>query len=166
VSFTPDGQMIALADRGILKLWSLDGILVKTLFAFKRDGVVSKIAFSPDSKQIVTTGNSDYSAQLWTLDGRLVATLSGHRMAIAGLTFSPDGKTIASASYDGTVKLWNSADGTLINTISDHSAGAGDVKFSPDGQMVASSGVHSKVKIWKLDGTLVKNIHRTSGSCN
>ena len=97
-SFSPDSKIIATSggfDKMMIKLWNLDGNLIKTLT--HQDQIsdhsyrVTSISFSPDGKMIAT-GSKDLN--LWDLDGRLIATISGYDNEIADIRFSPNGKTI------------------------------------------------------------------------
>lgn len=63
------------------------------------------IAFSRDGT--IASASADQTVKVWTRDGKLLKTLSGHEDMVVGVAFSPDGKTIASASSDRTVILWN-----------------------------------------------------------
>ncbi|CAD5944281.1 putative WD repeat-containing protein all2124 [Planktothrix rubescens] len=95
VSFSPDTKIIATNDGFIIKLWNLKGNLIKTLIHQDRISdhsySVTSISFSPDGK-MVATGSKDLN--LWGLDGRLIATISGYDNEIADIRFSPNGKTI------------------------------------------------------------------------
>ncbi|MEG4807038.1 WD40 repeat domain-containing protein [Microcoleus sp. F8-D3] len=95
VSFSPDTKIIATNDGFIIKLWNLKGNLIKTLIHQDRISDhsfrVTSISFSPDGK-MVATGSKDLN--LWGLDGRLIATISGYDNEIADIRFSPNGKTI------------------------------------------------------------------------
>ena len=58
--------------------------------------------------------------KLWSIDGRLLKTLTGHKGMIDNVIFSPDGQIIASLG-GSELKLW-SRDGILLKTMN-HSAG-------------------------------------------
>jgi WD40 repeat protein len=111
------------------------------------------VNFSPDGQTIVSA-DADHKVKLWTLDGKLLKTFTGHQETVYKAIFSPDGQTIASASFDKTVKLWT-LDGQLIETL-DHGNAVHDIEFSPDGELLASASADSMVRIWKKDGTFVK----------
>ncbi|MBW4491581.1 MAG: PD40 domain-containing protein [Oscillatoria princeps RMCB-10] len=179
VSFSPDGQKIVTSGGGGIKLWSRDGTLLKT-FDFDSSSIttvyttVYKVSFSPDGKMVAAgvvtsslneadpwnTANSIHAVQLWSIDGKLLKTIKGHRNYVVSVRFSPDGKIIASASADKTVKLW-SLDGRLLRTLQ-HSNGVKDVSFSPDGQTIATAGVDKTVKLWSLDGRAIKTLQEHS----
>ena len=88
--------------------------------------------------------------KLWTRQGDVLQTLSGHDSAVYGVSFSPDGQTLASASSDGTVKLWT-RQGDVLQTLSGHDRAVIGVSFSPDGQTLASASWDGTVKLWNFD---------------
>ena len=55
---------------------------------------VSSVAFSPDSKQVVS-GSGDETVRLWdTATGALLQTLKGHTGSVTSIVFSPNGKLL------------------------------------------------------------------------
>jgi WD40 repeat protein len=154
INYSPDGNMLAsVSQDGYLKIWQLDGTLMKTV---NTEDQLDAVVFSPDSKTIAT-GGKNKTVKIWSLDGRLLKTLSGHQGEIFGLAYSPNGKILASASQDGTIKLWQ-PNGNLLRTLPGHERGTLKVAFAPDGQTLASGGIDRQVKLWRLDGTLVTTI--------
>jgi WD40 repeat protein len=98
-------------------------------------GVIS-IAFSPDSKRVVTT-SIDRSARVWNLERMsLVAKLEGHTGAVRSATFSPDGQRIATTSEDGTARVWEATTGHLLAVL----AGYSDVKSPIEGVLFDRDG--------------------------
>jgi len=66
-------------------------------------GSVSSVAFSLNSKQIIS-GSWDKTVQLWdTATGALVQTLKGHSDWVRSVAFSPDSKQVISSSFNLTV---------------------------------------------------------------
>jgi WD40 repeat protein len=93
----------ASADKTV-KLWSLDGNIIKTLRG--HIATVLDVTFSPDG-QTIATASSDRTIKLWRRDGTLITTLSGHQADVNSVSFSPDGKLLVSAGADGVVLLWD-----------------------------------------------------------
>jgi WD40 repeat protein len=66
----------------------------------------SGASFSRDGKLMVTAAYGS-SVRVWDLNnGKLIATLGGHRQIVRMSRFSPTEDLIASGSYDGSIKLW------------------------------------------------------------
>jgi WD40 repeat protein len=66
---------------------------------------VSSVAFSYDSKTLVSA-SGDGTVKLWNVvTGAYIATLKGYSNLVYSVVFSYDSKTLTSASSDSTVKL-------------------------------------------------------------
>ncbi len=155
VSFSPDSKTIASASAdSTVKLWSVDGKLIKTLKGHSRE--VISVRFSPDGKTIASASD-DSTIKLWSFHGKGIKTLKGHSSRVNSVSFSPDGKTIASASADSTVKLW-SVDGKLIKTLKGHGYSVYSISFSPNGKIIASASRDNTIKLWTVDGKLIKTL--------
>ena len=65
-----------------------------------------QLAFSPDSKTLVSA-NQDSTLKVWdTLTNKEIVTVTDHRDFVYDVAFSPDGKKLVSLSRD-SLKMWN-----------------------------------------------------------
>jgi WD40 repeat protein/predicted Ser/Thr protein kinase len=109
---------------------------------------VCYVAFSPDSKRLVTA-SLDHTARVWDIpSGTELAVLSGHTAALLCAVFSPDGTRILTASEDKTAKLWDAATGQEQTTLLGHIDSLNSAVFSPDGRRVATASDDRTAKIW------------------
>ncbi|MEL7521710.1 MAG: hypothetical protein AAGJ80_08855, partial [Cyanobacteria bacterium J06553_1] len=68
---------------------------------------IAQIAFTADSKLLITA-LTDGTLNVWeTSTGTLKRTLSGHESALNALSVSPDGEFVASAGRDRKIILWH-----------------------------------------------------------
>jgi WD40 repeat protein len=66
------------------------------------------LAFSPDSRTLVTGGSDDPLARRWDLTiGKELRPLAGHRSWIGAIEFSANGRVLATGSQDTTTILWD-----------------------------------------------------------
>jgi WD40 repeat protein len=107
VAYSPDGKTLAAgysqpAD-GFLQLW--DAVSGADRGTFK-EGPVTCLAFSPDSRLLATVGDDACLRLRNAADGRLLATFRWHQADIDTVAFSPDGRWLATGGKEERVKLW------------------------------------------------------------
>jgi WD40 repeat protein len=138
---------------------------------------VRTLAFSPDSKRLVTgsglnPADSDLRLALWSLDSNDPLAVSDQQPGIIwDVAYSPDGKIIASAEGDSSVHLWRGSDLSPLGQLA-MSGDVNSVAFSPDGSLLAagvaedSGGViylwdvakSEVVRLWKADAISVPSV--------
>lgn len=112
---------------------------------------ILSIAFSPDGKALVASGNEPIVWVWDTKTGKLKLTLKGHKRAVRSVAFSPNGRTIASASYDKTIRLWDSGTGKQKRELKALKQEMNTVSFSPDGKIVVGASYYNVVGAWDVD---------------
>jgi len=145
VTWSSNGRRIASGGKTI-QVW--DSITGERLMILRgHTDKVRDVAFSPDSKRIVS-GSVDKTVKIWDAStGEELMTLAGHTGEVYSVAFSRNSKKIVSGS--GTIKIWNAKTGENLLTI----YGGKDntflsVMFSPDGQQIVSGGLDSSVILW------------------
>jgi eukaryotic-like serine/threonine-protein kinase len=112
---------------------------------------ISSVAFSADSKRIVS-GSQDGTVKIWDAEkGKDMLTLKGHSGAVTSAAITRDGQRIVSCSADGTVKVWDALTGRQGLTLTGHTGVVQSVAISSDGQRIFSGSSDQTVKVW--DGT-------------
>jgi WD40 repeat protein len=150
--FSPDGHWLLLAqiqttsgaDPSVVELKSHK--FVDSLRG--HEGTVLSLAFSRDTKKVVTACEDGKLRVFSVGDWKLLATLAGHQGAVHRAEFSPNGEWIASAGEDQTVRVWSAQDGTLLQTLRESQEPLLDVAFSPDSRFIAASS-EGQVLIWQ-----------------
>ncbi|KAJ0423727.1 hypothetical protein BJY00DRAFT_43638 [Aspergillus carlsbadensis] len=156
--FSPDGR--AVDASYYVREVSSNSLAISDLIpkdGLRRDDrFPTSILFSPNGELIVT-GCSDGTIQLWDCHGNLQHSLKGHNDSVNSVAISPDGNTIASGSADWTIKLWDTITGTMRVTTMGHPGEVKSVIFSPNGRFIASFSDYAlggTAKVWDKTGTL------------
>src|SRR5262249_9071887 len=120
-------------------LFDLKGLGPKVGVDDGKDPFVS-VAFSADSKRLVTAGG-DSTARVWdAATGALQLELNKYPTEIKCAAFSPDGTQIATGSVGGVVIVWDARTGKGLR---EWEAEGARVAFSPDGtRILTGSGSH------------------------
>jgi WD40 repeat protein len=116
-----------------------------------QDGGIFNLSLSPDGIRI-SSGRSDGTIQLWTLDGKEAASFEGDDAAVLWTVLSPDGKLAVSGRTGGTVRLWTLDGKQITEPFKWYEGAVRTVTFSPDGTRVAIGGEDDTIGLRKLDG--------------
>lgn len=159
VRLSPDANIMVIGHGDRVEFWDLRGGVPKELEALKKQGpnVAAIIAFSPDSKALVTE-NEDHEVRLWDLSTNIPrerALLEKARWHLFG-AFSPDGKRLILVDYDGTAELWDTTTDkpgqakTLSVDLGKDANAYPAVTLSPDGNMLAIDKGNGTIKLLSL----------------
>jgi WD40 repeat protein len=106
--------------------------------------------FSPVTMQLVTVDGLE--ARVWDVkNGRLLATLEGHRDVVNEVAFSPDGKKIVTVSDDETARVWDAMSGRARFTLTGNWGRVLRGMFSPDGTRMVMSSVDQTARVWDME---------------
>jgi WD40 repeat protein len=146
VAFSPDGATIASGGHGVaIQLWSAADTARQHALQDQIYGVCS-LAFSPDSRSIVSCDGSGL-ARIWDVTTGIEKRRL--RENVAAVTYSPDGKSIAMVLRTGTIQIWDANTNVAAHPIpEDHQAQIKSATFSPDGSLIASRSNDLKVRVW------------------
>ena len=155
VAFSPNGKLILTASKdGEARLWDAattrpTGIVLRHPYSIRdnesslgpddatreQTSLIKAIAFSPDSRMVLT-GSVDATARLWDVaSGKLIGEPFVHESDVNAVAFSPEGEAILTATKWKT-HLW---DAPLVGQSSlrfQHQHWVGAVAFSPDGKTI------------------------------
>jgi WD40 repeat protein len=144
IAFSADGQTLADVENGgvALRRVAQPSQIITTL---KSDGI-ERMIWSSDGR--MATAGQDI--KLWSKDGKLIRTLTGHLGKVRAIAFSADGQTLVSGGEDGSVRVWN-ADGTVVQTMATAGDRITEVALSPNGQRVAAIAGET-LNLWSANG--------------
>jgi len=110
-TFSPDGRLLAAAVGMRCYVWEVGSWRPLGVLEQPVSGVVS-VAFSPDSKRLVTGsqvgGDLQRAVEIWDyVAQRGLLSLRSRGQFTGWIEFSPDGNTLLAQSWDGVVELWH-----------------------------------------------------------
>ncbi len=161
IALAPDGRTLITADDNIdppgLAIWNMDGGFERALLGLS--GPMTNVATSPDGNSIVTL-SADRLVRIWSLTGRLVASLPGHKEYSTGLAYAPNGMYFASGGDE--VILWNRL-GEKLNEYTGFRNSAGVLAFSPDSRYLFCGDGGGSLHIYDLQQKSVRHLKVSDG---
>jgi WD40 repeat protein len=119
------------------------------------DGNIQRIPFTRGGEEFITA-SLDGMVKIWTVEGKLMRTLTKHEKGAVGLSVSADGEMFATSALNGSIRVWN-ADGKPIAAVDCGSKETYAVAFSPDGKRVACAA-GKRVDIYYLSGERIASL--------
>lgn len=156
VRFNDNGQYLAAGgaiEATVYNIW--DGTKTRT---FNTSGFTRGMAFTKDSKRLLTGGNADVM-ELWSMEsGALIRTYAGHTGHIGKVVFSNDESRIYSASYqDNTIKQWQTETGQMSEFYAGTAGFSGLICLRDD--KIASCEYTGKVLVFENTGQLIQVVN-------
>ena len=156
VSFSPDGNTIAIGDHQAAQLYDANTGTHKSTFNDEQNSPIVSIAFSPDKNTLAAAGFYDGyedTIMLWDMQAQKhITTIIGHTPPVKCLTFSPDGNTIATGNSEGVAYLWDTHTKKQIGTLKGHEHDPITfIEYAPDSNtIVTASRWDGTVQIWDV----------------
>jgi WD40 repeat protein len=155
LAFSSNGHwLVDGSSRGELQIWQIAGddlTAVPALVA--HSGAVIRLAFSPDSTYLASSGD-DAQIKLWkTADFSLLETLLGHSRRVSNLVFSPDGSFLASSGADATIRIWAMDSYIEVLAIEDHWPAGGlafEEQIAINIFLLLSGNSDGTIKVWRV----------------
>ena len=157
--YSPDGTKFASGGRtSFARLYDVDqdGSFHRVC-SVRHDAEVRSIAFSPDSRQVLSVGDregvADNVVKLWdSTDCRSIRDFPVGPDEVYAVAYSPSGKDIAWAHRSGQIELAK-LDGEWrpLSLPNLHRDTVFKLEFSPDGKLLASAGRDRRVIIWDVE---------------
>ncbi|MFZ5833388.1 MAG: c-type cytochrome domain-containing protein [Planctomycetota bacterium] len=145
VAFSPDGNLLASADRAAgLQIWEAEtGTEFLNLEGHK--GPVTAVAWRPDSK-LVLSSSEDGTVKLWDMaEGRAIRSINAHPTGVTCLSVAHDGR-VATGGRDKIVKIWDAA-GKQLRALPPMQDVVLEVALNYDGSRVIAGDYSGEVRV-------------------
>ena len=146
IAFSSDGSRAITGQgfRGTATMWDVATGKEIELYTWTDYGAVLGVAFGPDDKTILGSGNADiYEWDVGSKD--IIQRYTGLTMYPYTIALSQDGKYVLSGTMNGEVIVWDFVTGEKLNQINTHLS-IYNVGFVPDSK-VALAGTDQGVLI-------------------
>jgi hypothetical protein len=146
VAFSPNGQMLATADRnGGISIWDPDN--AQELFTLAgHKAAVTALSWRADSK-LLASGSEDGTAKLWEMqEGKQAKSWTAHDKGALWLSYCRDGRLVT-CGRDNNITLWD-ANGSQSRKLKFGDELPLRAAFTQDGKRVFATDFAGHVAAW------------------
>jgi WD40 repeat protein len=151
VAFSPNGQMLASADRnGGLSIWDPDS--AQELFNLTgHKSAITALSWRGDSK-LLASSSEDGTVKLWEMkEGKQAKNWNAHSGGARSVNYAHDGRLV-SCGRDNAITIWNGS-GSKERSMEGSCDLPLNVNFSHDGKRIFASDFSGHVVVWNaVDG--------------
>jgi WD40 repeat protein/serine/threonine protein kinase len=153
LSWSADGRLLASGAGHSVKVWELEKP-ARPRYELTHDAPVTCVAFSNDSRTLVSSSLSPI-VKLWDVAaGKLLFDLAGHTSEINFVQFSSDDRQLATAGRSGVMRIWDVKARTQTRYVQAHAGPTVCLAMSPFDRSLVTTGIEGKegdegaVKFW------------------
>ncbi|MFO0807108.1 MAG: WD40 repeat domain-containing protein [Gemmataceae bacterium] len=147
VAFHPQHTLVATGhDDGSIRIWDLPTKTEKLVLTGHKQPI-SAMRYTSDG-ELLAAAAEDRTITVWTSDGTLVRSLSGHTDRIPAVAWKPGTRTLVSAGWDTSARLWDIDNGEPMMLLNSHADQVVTLAFSPDGSLLACADSAANIHIW------------------
>ncbi len=149
-AISPDGNYLSLYNKDLKEVSILDRNSRKFVHSIvNHPGGVERVAFTKDSKYLIT-GGMEGRLYMWSVTtGKKVDTLSHHSDAILAISSNDTGRWVATAGYDKVIKVFNRSFRKNHYKLISHQFAVTTVTFL-SGQRLLSTDKVGTVLLWDI----------------
>ena len=152
ITFSPDGNTLAIAVHGGVILWDVQEERERTILS--TGAGTRRMAFTPDGDRLAVIGKD---VSIWNVSSlrRLQTVKETHTGHPRCMAFSPDGCLLVigiggPVDRPGRVVVYEAVSARELTSFPCHSANLTDLAFSPDGKLLATGSLDRTVKLWDV----------------
>ncbi len=157
LGFSPDTTILASGGMdATLKLWEMPAVVTGEARRLMRrqPADVTVLAVDPQGRY-VATGHTNRCLRIHELtNGRLLATIHGHRNPPSTMAISPAGDLLACGERDGSIRLFQLESRSQLLRLEGHSKTVSSLAFLPDGRRLVSVALDNGLVLWDISSGL------------
>ncbi|MCK5538247.1 MAG: PD40 domain-containing protein, partial [Bacteroidales bacterium] len=154
IIFSPDNKSIAIYSDEKIEVLNLKNNKLITVFEGHKGAVSGNLAFSPNSKYIVSSDWSN-TILLWSAENgkliRIIFKKEGYSNFVGSVSISPDGKYIVAGSHYKVMYIWKIENGRRVRKLKGHTWLINCAVYSPDGKYIISGSNDKTLILWNAN---------------